>query len=76
MYVSDFDRNGTMEQIICAYNGEKSYPLVLRHDLVAQIPSLKKKYLKYENFSDQTITDIFTKEELKDGSITIQMLLN
>lgn len=68
MYVSDFDKNGTMEQIICAYNGEKSYPLVLRHDLVAQIPSLKKKYLKYENFSDQTITDIFTKEELKDAS--------
>lgn len=67
MYVNDFDKNGTMEQIICAYNGEKSYPLVLRHDLLQQIPSLKKKYLKYENYSDQTITDIFTKEEMKDA---------
>ncbi|MBL7876033.1 MAG: VCBS repeat-containing protein, partial [Cyclobacteriaceae bacterium] len=67
MYVNDFDKNGTMEQIICAYNGEKSYPLVLRHDLLQQIPSLKKKYLKYENYSDQTITDIFSKEEMKDA---------
>jgi hypothetical protein len=59
MYVNDFDQNGTVEQIICAYNGTKSYPLALRHDLVKQIPALKKKYLKYESFKDQTITDIF-----------------
>ena len=64
MYVNDFDQNGTVEQIICTYNGEKSYPLVLRHDLVKQIPSLKKKYLKYENYKEQTITDIFTPEQL------------
>ena len=64
MYVNDFDQNGTVEQIICTYNGEKSYPLVLRHDLVKQIPSLKKKYLKYENYKDQAITDIFTPEQL------------
>jgi hypothetical protein len=36
--------------------------MVLRHDLVKQIPSLKKKYLKYENYKDQTITDIFAPE--------------
>lgn len=69
MYVNDFDRNGTVEQIICTYAGEKSYPLVLRHDLMMQIPSLKKKYLKYENYKDQTIKDIFTKEELSNSIV-------
>jgi len=64
MYVNDFDQNGTVEQVICTYNGTKSYPMVLRHDLVKQIPSLKKKYLKYENYKDQTITDIFTPEQV------------
>lgn len=64
MYVSDFDQNGTIEQIICTYNGDKSYPLALRHDLVKQIPALKKKYLKYENFKDQTISDIFTRDQV------------
>ena len=67
MYVNDFDRNGSIEQIICAYNGEKSYPLVLRHDLMAQIPSLKKKYLKYEDYKDQTIHDLFTEEEMQNA---------
>ena len=64
MYVNDFDDNGTIEQIVCTYNGEKSYPMVLRHDLVNQIPSLKKKYLKYDNYKDQSITDIFTPEQM------------
>ena len=65
MYVGDFDKNGSIEQIICTYNGEKSYPMALRHDLVQQIPELKKKYLKYESYKDQTITDIFTEDQLK-----------
>jgi hypothetical protein len=67
MYVNDFDKNGTVEQIICTFNGEKSYPLILRNDLVAVLPALKKKYLKFENYKNQTITDIFTPEQLKSA---------
>lgn len=67
MYVNDFDQNGTLEHIICTFNGQKSYPMVLRHDLVAQIPSLKKKYLKYESYKDQTIDDIFTEEQMRNA---------
>lgn len=65
LFSNDFDRNGTVEQIICLYYGEKSYPLALRHDLVSQIPALKKKYLKYDNYKDQTIQDIFTPEQME-----------
>jgi hypothetical protein len=64
MYVSDFDNNGSIEQVITCYNKEKAYPLVLRHDLVSILPSLKKKYLKYETYKEQTVEDIFTKDQL------------
>jgi enediyne biosynthesis protein E4 len=67
MYVNDFDLNGAVEQIICTYNGEKSYPLPLKHDLTRQIPALEKKYPKYEMYKDQQITDIFTPEQLKNA---------
>jgi ASPIC and UnbV./FG-GAP repeat. len=67
MYVSDFDLNGTVEQVICTYDGDKSYPLALRHDLLRQIPSLEKKYPTYESYKDQQITDIFTPEQLKNS---------
>jgi hypothetical protein len=65
MIINDFDRNGSAEQIISVYNGEKSYPMVLRHDLLSQLPELKKKYLKYEKYKEQTVEDIFTPEQLK-----------
>jgi hypothetical protein len=76
LYVNDFDGNGTIEQIICNYIGDRSYPMVLRHDLVTQIPSLKKKYLKYENFKNETIAEIFTSEQLKEAFVLNAYQLN
>ncbi len=61
LYVADFDGNGSSEPIICQYFGEKSYPCALRNDMVSQMPSLKKKYLHYADYKDQTISDIFPK---------------
>lgn len=68
-YINDFDENGTIEQIVCTYNGDESYPLVLRHDLTAQLPYLKKKFLKYEDYKLKQIGDIFTKEQLSSSLI-------
>jgi hypothetical protein len=65
MYVNDFDLNGSAEQIICIYDGDKSYPLALKHDLVGQIPGLAQKYPRYILFKDAQITDMFSPEQLK-----------
>lgn len=64
MYVGDYDNNGTMEQILTCYNGDSSYPMLLRHDLVSVLPYLKKKYLKYADYKNETVNDIFTQEQL------------
>ena len=71
MYVNDFDKNGSIEQIICTYNNQVSYPLALRHDLIAQIPSLKKKYVKYESFKTQRYEDIFSPDQLQ-GALRLE----
>jgi hypothetical protein len=67
MYVSDFDNNGSVEQLVTCYNKDSAYPMALRHDLVNVLPSLKKKYLKYENYKEQTVEDIFTPEQLSSA---------
>ena len=64
MYVNDFDLNGNIEQIICRYIGETSYPVVKKDDLVRQIPSLQNKYKKFDDYKNQTIQDIFPSEIL------------
>jgi hypothetical protein len=67
MYVSDFDNNGTAEQVLTCYNGDSSYPMLLRHDLVSVLPYLKKKYLRYEDYKNQTVRDIFTAGQLSSA---------
>jgi enediyne biosynthesis protein E4 len=67
MYVKDFAGNGSVEQIISCYNNGVSYPLPLRDDLLRALPSLKSRYLKYESYAGQTVTDIFTPKELSDA---------
>jgi hypothetical protein len=75
MWVNDFDGNGTVEHIVARYWGETQYPMALRHDLVQQLPYLKKKYLKYENYKDQMVADIFGAEALqKSVRLDVQQL--
>jgi hypothetical protein len=56
-----------LEQIICMYNGNDSYPIALKHDLVKQIPFLADKYPRYEDYIEQTIHDIFNPEQLNQA---------
>jgi enediyne biosynthesis protein E4 len=64
LWVNDFDDNGKPEQILCAFNDGVSYPIVLRNDLLSQIPSLKKRYLKYVDYQGQTMENIFPKSKV------------
>jgi len=65
MFVNDFDLNGSVEQIICTYNGDESYPVIMKDELAKQIPSMDRKYETFEAYKDQTINDIFSEEVLQ-----------
>ena len=67
MYVNDFDGNGSVEQILARDSAGRSFPFVLKTDLVSQMPGLKKKYLKFEDYKNQTIDQVFTPEQLANA---------
>ena len=69
MHVKDFDKNGFNEQIVSAYMGDTSYPIVLRDDLIKTLPYLKTRFLNYKDYANQTVTDIFSPDELKDAVV-------
>jgi len=71
MYVKDFDRNGTTEQVICQFEDDKLFPLPLKHDMASQMPHIDRKYLRYESYKDQQITDVFSPKEL-DGATVLK----
>jgi hypothetical protein len=69
LYINDFDGNGQPEPILTYYKSDGiSYPMLLKNDLAAQIPSLNKKFLMYADYAGKTIDQIFTKKQI-EGSI-------
>jgi len=75
MYYKDFDDNGSIDPILCFYIEGKSYPYVTRDELLDQMSSMRTKYTNYADYADQTITDIFSSDDLKDaGHLTANYL--
>lgn len=68
LFLNDLDQNGSIEQIFTWRNQEVEIPYALKHELEKQVPSIKKKYIKYSDYNDQSLTDIFPKE-IVDKSI-------
>lgn len=67
MYVNDFDGNGATEQFISIYERDRAFPFALLPDVVKQIPSLRKKYLKHADYQGQTIQDMFPPESVANA---------
>ncbi len=65
----DFDGNGSLDPILCYYFNGKLYPYAGKDALIAQIPRLKKKFVRYTPYASATIEDIFTQDELKGSTI-------
>jgi len=76
IYISDFDKNGLIEQILCYYKLGKSYPMLLRPDLLKQLPYLKKKFPTHADYAGKQITDIFTDEQLNKAVIKTASTFN
>ncbi len=64
MWVGDFDRNGSVEQIFARTINGLLLPWHLRHDLIRQIPHLVRRFPTYASYAEATIQDIFSEDEL------------
>lgn len=67
-YYSDFDQNGAVDQIFCQKVGDKYYPIHDRDELIAQIPTLKKRILYYQDYSEMDIDAIFGAEVISQAA--------
>jgi hypothetical protein len=69
IYAKDFDNNGSYDAVLGYYNQGKCYPLFSRDQLIDQIPSMRKKFVRYRDYSGKTLDDIFTANEKKDMEV-------
>jgi enediyne biosynthesis protein E4 len=69
MFVKDFDGNGFADQIVACYSHGKSYPLVLRDELIKALPPLKVRFLSYTEYAKAGVSDIFPASDLANAVV-------
>lgn len=67
MFYKDFDDNGSIDPILCFYIQGKTYPYVTRDELLDQMSIMRTRFTDYKSYSDATLKDIFTEQELSDA---------
>ena len=68
LFYSDFDKNGSIDPILCYPVQGKSYPFASREDMLGQLPMLKKKFVHFHDYADATIREMFSPEELASAT--------
>lgn len=67
MAVKDFDANGYVDQLLASFDEHKSYPLVLRDEMIRALPPLKAKFLSYQEYAKATVDKLFPAADLADA---------
>lgn len=59
LYMDDFDKNGSLDQVLAINKGGQYYPFLGKDELDNQLSAVvKKKYLEYSSFAGQTVNEI------------------
>jgi len=69
LYYNDFDNNGTKEQVLTYYLGDKQIPFASKDELEKRMPFIKKKFLYAGDFAKANLDEIFTKEKLSSSQV-------
>ncbi len=65
LFAADIDGNGTTDPVLFYFikdedGTRRSYPAIGRTQLAEQVPAIKKKFLKYQDFAKARLDDIFS----------------
>ncbi len=72
LWVSDFDKNKSIEKIMTRSLDGKDMPIALKKELTDEVVSLKKKNLKHIDFANKSIQDLFPPEILKTKTMVLE----
>ncbi|WP_373515215.1 VCBS repeat-containing protein [Persicitalea sp.] len=63
VFANDYDQNGRLDPILTFYLNYEQVPVAPRDLLMAQIPSIKKRFPTYQDYAAHPFEELFTEEE-------------
>ena len=62
LFTNDFDGNGDVDNVYCYRNEDAYMPIHLREEMALQMPSIKKRVLKYADYANASMSELFGEE--------------
>jgi hypothetical protein len=69
IYSSDFDDNGEHDAVLCTYFGDNLLPVHPLDELLVHMTSLRKKFLRYRQYSGANMNEAFGKDKVSKAKI-------
>jgi hypothetical protein len=75
LFAKDFDKNGSIDPVLCQYLGDQLFPVHPRDEMTSQMNFLKKRFVYYGDYAKASLPKIFTNEELNGAQkLTCEMM--
>lgn len=71
LWINDFDQNGIPDKILTRSVDGKDMPVFLKHEMERQLPSLKKRNLRHEEYAQKSIRDLLPADQLDSSMIQV-----
>lgn len=65
----DFDKNGSVDPILCTYVQGVSYPFAGRDELLDQMVSMRSKFTSYAAYADAKLENLFSPTDLRGAPV-------
>ncbi len=79
LYVADYDRNQSSDPLLSYYKQHRQYSYFSKDELFSQLTAVKKKYIDYAPFANQTFDQLFSEKQLgaavRKRAVTLQSAL-
>jgi hypothetical protein len=69
LWINDFDNNGIPDIVLTRTYEGKDVPVFLKHEMEAQLPSIKKLNLRNQDFAKRSIQDLFPSGALEKSLV-------
>lgn len=77
LYVGDFDQNGTVDQLLTYYIGEREVLFPTYAEVTRQLPFVKKKYLYAKDFAAASVQDLVGEKSIREAEqLEVYVLAN
>lgn len=69
LYTKDFDENATLDPFLTYYLDGKEHVVHTRDEVIGQLPMMRKRFPRYDQFANSAFSEIFSSDDLKGSYI-------